>query len=220
MTGAEIGIVTGSAEAEALVRHLPDARILRPGRVEGAALDGLRALVDGAHPFDHATHWQLHRMAEARGLPVVQLRRPGYRRQRGDHWTYLPNIRSAAQLIRADARVFATTGGEDLAALRRLKARLFIRRRAERPGPCPLRGAVYLGGAGPFGIAQEMRLMRRYRIDWLITRDAGGTGSYPKLAAARRLGIRVALIARPAAPPGPIARTAEEAMSWLTRAGS
>lgn len=220
MARAEIGIVTGSAEARALLRILPEARVLRPDAVGDAALDGLRALVDGAHPFDRELHWRLHRMAEARGLPILQLRRSGYRRQRGDRWTLVPDIASAAQLIRADARVFATTGGEDLAALRRLKARLFIRRRAARPGPCPLRGAVYLGGAGPFSVAQEMRLMRRHRIDWLITRDAGGAGSYPKLVAARRLGIRVVLIARPVAPPGPRVRTPEEAAEWLIRAGS
>ncbi|SIS92148.1 precorrin-6A/cobalt-precorrin-6A reductase [Roseivivax lentus] len=221
MSGQErIGVVTGSAEAAALLARLPAARAIRPEEMDAADLTGLDRVVDAAHPFDARAHWRLHRLAGARGVPVLHLRRPGYRRQRGDLWTYLPDVASAAQLIRADARVFATTGGEDLPALRRLKARLFIRRRAARPGLCPLPGAVYLGGAGPFSVAQEMRLMRRLGIDWLVTRDAGGAGSYPKLVAARRLKIRVALIARPHAPPGPIVRTPEEAVEWLIRAGS
>ncbi len=218
--GNGIGIVTGTREAEMLARDLPRARPLAPGTFDADALSGLSRIIDGAHPFDRDTHWQLYRWAAAAGIPRVHLRRPGYRQQRGDRWTYLRDVASVAQLIRAEARVFATTGGEDLRALRRLKVRLFIRRRAARPGLCPVPGGVYLGGQGPFTVAQEMRLMTRLGIDWLITRDAGGAGSYPKLVAARRLGIRVALIARPPAPPGPVARSPEEALAWLTRAGS
>ena len=127
---------------------------------------------------------------------------------------------AAAPLIPAHARVFATTGGEDLGALRRIRARLFIRRRKDNPGRCPLPQGQYVGGRGPFTVAQEMRLMRRLGIGWLITRDAGGAGSAPKLAAARRLGVRVVLIDRPPLPPGPRVTSVEEAVQWLTKAGS
>ncbi|MHA6323581.1 precorrin-6A/cobalt-precorrin-6A reductase [Roseivivax sp. CAU 1753] len=215
------GVVTGSAEARALLAVWPGAVALRPRDLSVAALRarGIGVLVDAAHPFDTASHVAAWRVAEASGADRLLLCREGHRQRPGDRWLRVRSVAMAAQLIPAGARVFATTGAEDLPALRLLHGRLFIRRRHDRPGLCPLRHGTYLRGAGPFSVAQEMRLMARLGIDWLIARDAGGEGAYPKLEAARRLGVRVALVARPALPPGPRVRSAEEAVSWLISTG-
>jgi precorrin-6A/cobalt-precorrin-6A reductase len=210
-------IIVGSAEGTALLRLCPDAVRLYP---EDAVPQGIRALVDARHPMDRAGHWRSWRAANARGLPYLRLERPGYAPRPGDRWIRLRHLRAAAALVPRGARVLATTGGEDYAALSRFAhARIFIRRRSGRAHP-PVQGAVMLPGEGPFTIGSEMALMRRLGIDLLITRDAGGEGSYPKLAAARRLNIPVILISRAPAPPGRRVRTVQEAASWLVSAGS
>ncbi|HSG57060.1 MAG TPA: precorrin-6A/cobalt-precorrin-6A reductase, partial [Paracoccaceae bacterium] len=108
-----------------------------------------------------------------------------------------------------------TTGREDLSALHSLPARVFLRVMQPDPGPCPLRHGRFVSGKGPFTVAQEQRLLRDLRIDWLIVRNAGGPGGWPKLAAARALRLPVALIRRPAPPPGLVVETIAEVMTWI-----
>lgn len=79
----------------------------------------------------------------------------------------------------------------------------------------PLWRGRYLHGHGPFAEADEIRVMRKERIDWLLVHNAGGSGGWPKLAAARRLGLPVAMLDRPRRPDGPRVTTVEEALLWL-----
>ena len=82
--------------------------------------------------------------------------------------------------------------------------------------PLPLRRGRFLTGEGPFTVTDEVRLLRKERIDWLLVSNAGGTGGWPKLAAARALRLPVAMIDRPRRPGGPRVSTVKEALAWLT----
>lgn len=130
---------------------------------------------------------------------------------------YLHDSAAAARVIPPGARVFVTTGRADLPALRTLRATLLVRVLDADPGPFPLPRGRFVSGTGPFTQIQEQRLLRRLRIDWLLLRDAGGPGGWPKLAAARALGLPVALIRRPAPPPGRLVTSIEEVLTWLAK---
>lgn len=60
-----------------------------------------------------------------------------------------------------------------------------------------------------------MALFRKLGVDWLVVKNSGGEASRSKLDAARILGIPVALIERPAQPPGPKLTTVEDALDWV-----
>jgi precorrin-6A/cobalt-precorrin-6A reductase len=62
---------------------------------------------------------------------------------------------------------------------------------------------------GPFTVDGELRLLRDHRIDVLVSKDSGGAGA--KLTAARRHGIPVVLIDRPAPPPAAVTVSSVEA---------
>ena len=62
----------------------------------------------------------------------------------------------------------------------------------------------------------ERELIRRHRIDTLVTKDSGGPMTAAKLTAARELGLRVLMVDRPAPPAGvPTADTVEAALAWV-----
>jgi precorrin-6A/cobalt-precorrin-6A reductase len=70
----------------------------------------------------------------------------------------------------------------------------------------------------PFDEAAERALMERERIDMVVTKNSGGAATYPKLAAARSLGLPVVVVARPETPLGVEEVTsAEAALDWLER---
>jgi precorrin-6A/cobalt-precorrin-6A reductase len=60
--------------------------------------------------------------------------------------------------------------------------------------------------------------MSREAVEVLVTKNSGAAATYPKIAAARALGLPVIVVARPPKPAGvEEAATAEEAFSWLIR---
>jgi len=74
---------------------------------------------------------------------------------------------------------------------------------------------VVLQQRGPFDFDAELRLLKERKIDVIVSRNSGGSASYPKIEAARVLRLPVIMISRPAKPAGYIVRTAAEAMAWL-----
>lgn len=224
-------IVGGSAEARALAARLPGCivRLAGPDRTPRAwpapvssgpvtaqwlAAQGGRAVIEAAHPCDSATAFATARACAALGLPRLQLLRPGWKPGRGDRWIRLRHADDAARVIPRGATVLVTIGRERLAGLRNLDARVYARTLTAVSTGFPLRRGRFLPGEGPFSRQAEMRLLRRLAIDWLIVHDTGGPGGWPKLAAARSMGLPVAILARPRRPDGPRAHTVNEALDW------
>ena len=114
-------------------------------------------------------------------------------------------------------RVFLTTGHKDLQAFAGLDDLWFLIRTIEpvaAGGPLPQQ-VYFIRAKGPFDEAAEVALLKKYRIDTLVTKASGGNATYAKISAARRLGLPVIMITRPPMPPGPSVHDNEAALAWL-----
>jgi precorrin-6A/cobalt-precorrin-6A reductase len=81
--------------------------------------------------------------------------------------------------------------------------------------PHPARTEVLLD-RGPFTLDGERALLRRHRVDVLVTKDSGGAATAPKLTAAREAGLPVVVVRRPPVPEGvPVAADPETAVRWV-----
>ena len=76
-------------------------------------------------------------------------------------------------------------------------------------------GLVLLQQRGPFDTDAELRLLRERRIDVIVSRNSGGSATYPKIEAARVLRLPVIMIGRRAKPVGHVVMSAEAAVAWL-----
>ncbi|MGW7402407.1 cobalt-precorrin-6A reductase [Streptomyces sp. NPDC054833] len=194
-------------------------RVARPGAVEGdvriggfggaeGLADWLRehradAVVDATHPFAASITANAARAARATGLPLVVLRRPGWRPAPGDRRHPVPSLAAAADALPGlGRRVFLTTGRLGLAAFARLTDLHFVVRSVEPPEPPMPPDAEVILARGPFTVADELTLLRAHRIDVLVTKDSGGEATAAKLTAARELGLPVVVVQRPPLPPG------------------
>jgi precorrin-6A/cobalt-precorrin-6A reductase len=214
--------VTSSLAGRVAVPALPegDVRIGGFGGVDGlvAWLRGRATdvVVDATHPF--ATRMTENAVAAtaATGVPLLVLRRPGWREGPGDRWHRVPDAAAAAALLPSlGERVFLATGGGDLATYAGLDELWFLLRAVDPPAPPLPRHHEVVLARGPFTADAERALLREHRIDVLVSRDSGGEMTAAKLVAAREVGLPVVLLDRPPAPAVPLVTTVAEAVRWL-----
>jgi precorrin-6A/cobalt-precorrin-6A reductase len=177
------------------------------------------AVVDATHPFAERISASAALAAHQAQVPILLLRRPGWISGPGDDWRWVDSLDEAAQLLPGIGhRAFLTTGRQGLAAFAGVAGVWFLIRCVDPPDPpLPPEREVLLA-RGPYTVDGELSLMREHRIDVLVTKDSGGSATAAKLEVARRLGLPVVVVRRPAAPEVPTVTTVEEALSWLDSA--
>lgn len=200
-----------------------------PGRVrlggfggpEGLAAwlrrEGTDLLIDATHPFAATIARNAALAGAATGLPRVKIVRPGWQAAPGDRWHRVPTLAAAASLLAGRAgTVFLTVGRQELAAFAGVAGPSFLVRMIEPPAePLPLAGCRVILGRGPFSVAEEADLLEREAVELLVTKDSGGDATFPKLIAARRAGIPVIMVDRPAMPEGETVASVAEARRWV-----
>lgn len=239
-------LLGGTSEASALARLLaarPDipamvslaGRTINPtpppiahriggfGGVEGlrAFLDehSVTALVDATHPFAERMSANAVEAARLAGVPLLALRRPAWQAKSGDRWSEVPDAQAAVEALgTAPHRIFLTTGRLELPAFLAAPQHFYLIRSVDPPEELPPRARLILA-RGPFAEMDEIQLMREEAIDVLVTKNSGGSATYGKIAAARRLGLPVILLRRPETAEVDTVATAQEALAWIERQG-
>ncbi|MBH5333581.1 cobalt-precorrin-6A reductase [Streptomyces pactum] len=215
--------VTSSLAGRVAEPRLPvgEVRVGGFGGTEGLARwlceHQVDAVIDATHPFAGTISFYAARAAASVHVPLLALRRPGWVAGPGDRWHHTDSLAGAAALLPGlGERVFLTTGRMGLAAFAHLTGPWFLVRSVDAPEPPhPPRMEVLLD-RGPFTVAGEAGLLRRHRIDVLVTKDSGGAATAAKLTAAREAGIPVVVVRRPPVPEGvPVAEDPAGAARWL-----
>ncbi|MET3900529.1 precorrin-6A/cobalt-precorrin-6A reductase [Devosia sp. UYZn731] len=159
---------------------------------------GTERLVDATHPYAGLISVNAVSAAKATGIPLVRFMRPAWEQREGDDWLTLQTVAEAAAALPANADVLLTTGHMGLEAFVSRDDCQFVVRLIEPPAFELPRHASLLLSRPPYDVVGELRLMEREGITHLVTKNSGGGQTAAKLEAARRLGVKVLMIARPA----------------------
>ncbi|MFC5952645.1 cobalt-precorrin-6A reductase [Pseudonocardia lutea] len=220
-TGCAISVVSSLAGRVRSPRLPPgEVRIGGFGGVAGLVAylrdEAVTHVVDATHPFAAGMTANAAAACARADVPLTILRRPGWTERPGDRWHRVASLAEAAGLLpRLGARVFLTTGRQDLAAFADLDL-WFLVRSVDPPDPPVPRRMRSLLARGPFTVEGETALLREQAIDVLVTKDSGGADTAAKLEAARAVGVPVVMVDRPPLPPGvPVVATPEEAAARL-----
>ncbi|MEM9496705.1 MAG: cobalt-precorrin-6A reductase [Pseudomonadota bacterium] len=185
-----------------------------PGFQQYVADHNISAVLDATHPFAHRISERTARLCAALGLPYCQLLRPPWPPE--PDWLMLEREEDLAPHVRAGETVFLATGRQTLDRFADLAHARVICRQIDPPdAPFPFPNGAYHVARPPFSQADEEALFTRLGVDWLVAKNAGGPAARAKLDAADRLGLRVALLARPPQPPGDKVRDVAEALIWM-----
>ncbi|MGB3708182.1 cobalt-precorrin-6A reductase [Gordonia sp. (in: high G+C Gram-positive bacteria)] len=233
-------LLGGTGEARALASHLVATgidvtsslagRVARPRlpvgevRIGGfGGVDGLRralaeydAVVDATHPFARGISANAALACDAENVPLIRLARPGWEPQ--ESWRYVDSHADAAVVAaRLGSRPFLTIGRQGLAQfIPDLGEHHVLARVVDVPDVTIPSSWKLITSRGPYTLDGERALMRSHASDVLITKDSGGSFTWPKLAAAAELGVPVVVVARPPSPSGvATVSTVDEALVWV-----
>ncbi len=178
----------GFGGADGLARYLTDNCI------------GL--VIDATHPFAVGMKANAIEACKRARVRLLALRRPPWCPSDDDRWIMVDDLDAAAEAIGNEPRrVFLTTGRKELAPFVRAPQHHYLIRSVDAPEPKSLPpNAALIVARGPFAEDQERKLLEAHRIELVVTKNSGGTGSVAKLEAAGKLGVPVIMVRRPAPP--------------------
>jgi precorrin-6A/cobalt-precorrin-6A reductase len=201
-----------------------------PVRTGGfGGVDGLAAylhdqrvnlLIDATHPYAARISANAAQAAQQAGVPIVAMRRPAWEAVEGDRWTLVDDAAGAvASLGKRKRAVFLALGRQDLLPFEAAPQHRYVIRSVDPVDPpLNLPNATYILQRGPFDLTAETKLLRTQRIGAVVAKNSGGSASYGKIAAARKLGVEVVLIQRPPLPDVAAGETVAQVCSMVVHA--
>ena len=174
-------------------------------------------IVDATHPFAAEMSRNAVAACAMTGTALIALERAPWQRSPGDNWIEVEDVAAAAAALPEQrARVFLAIGRQHLAPFAARPQHAYTLRFADAPDAAlPLPDASVIVSRGPFALAGDLDLMRSRGIEWIVARNAGGTGAFAKIEAARQLGLPVVMIARPVLPERQGTESIDDVLAWL-----
>ena len=237
-------VLGGTTEASALCRALAEAKIPATlsymGRVERpkpqpipvriggfGGVTGLiqylhdhhiTHLVDATHPFAAQMSTNAIAAATETGVPLLALTRPAWQPGPGDCWQRVPDMAAAVAALAGPAQnIMLAIGRMHLPEFAAQPQHHYLLRLVDAPADTPpLPHHTTVIDRGPFDVNADRALMQTHKIDRVVSKNAGGTGSISKLQAARDLNLPVLMIDRPVLPPRLAVQTADQVLDWIT----
>ncbi len=176
----------------------------------------MEAVIDATHPYAPRISANAVVACARAGVALASLVRPAWKPEAGDRWETAPTAIAAALAIgKAPRRVFLALGRQELHSFAPMAQHHYIARLIDPPQGVRPHNLVLLQQRGPFDRDAELRLLKERKIEVIVSRNSGGSATYPKIEAARMLSLPVIMITRPVKPVGHIVKTPEEAVAWL-----
>lgn len=177
-----------------------ETRIGGFGGVEGLAAylraEKVDLLIDATHPFAARISTNATEAAHKARVEILRLERPPWRAEEGDLWHHVQSLEDAVAALPEKCTAFVTIGRQQLGAFLERDSIRVVARAIEGPRiPMPPHWTMILDRP-PFALADEIALFRKYAIDVLVTKNAGGGETRAKLLAARELKKPVIVIDR------------------------
>jgi precorrin-6A/cobalt-precorrin-6A reductase len=159
----------------------------------------ITTVVDATHPFSVIISRNVEAACAQLRLPLIAFTRPAWLQRKDDLWHEVTTFEDAAIAVDArKGRVFLSIGRQEVGSFSACNDAWFLIRAIEEPtGKLPRHYQVLLQ-RGPFDLEKELQLLRDYSIDYIVSKNSGGSGTYTKIEAARVLGIPVVMVKRPA----------------------
>ena len=170
-----------------------------PGLRAYLAEQRVEAVIDATHPFAEGMSRNAAAACAADNIPLLRLERPGWGSAPGaDTWHWVADHDEAATTA-ADSgeRPFLTVGRQALNHfLGPLERHRAVARVVDSPNVVLPASWTLILSRGPYSLDSERAVFDEHDIDVLVTKDSGGTYTWPKMQVAAERGTPVVIVRR------------------------
>ena len=169
------------------------------GLAEYLSKKNITHLVDATHPFSTNISENAIIAAKSTGVHFVALERKQWSEELGDKWMKVKDFDGAKQIITGQfQRVFLAIGRKEIGHFSEYTQHFYLLRVIDS-SPVnfgPPKSQIIID-KGPFTFENDKKLLLKYNITKIITKNSGGVGARAKIDAARDLQIPIVMIERP-----------------------
>ena len=168
------------------------------GLAEFLRAENFDLMIDATHPFAARISHNAAVAAASTGLSFFALRRTMWKPEPGDRWTSVRSVPEAVDALgTVPKRIFLAIGRQEAFHFESAPQHSYLIRSVDPvTPPLDIPDAHYILATGPFEEAAERTLLIENRIDVIVAKNSGGTATYGKITAARKLGIAVIMVER------------------------
>jgi len=230
----KILLLGGTSESRELAGHLQgyDAVYSLAGATENPAISGLSTriggfggveglrsylrdgrfshVVDATHPFAARMKTHVDLALAGTDVAAIHLIRASWEL---DQVERVAGLTQASSVLKAGEKVFLALGSRHSETFQLRSDVQFWARSIDPKND--VGSFAYITGKPPFSVEEETATFQKLGIDTLVMRDSGGAEGMSKLLAARKLGLRVVVVNRPALPHGLVVQSVKEVLQWL-----
>ncbi|KZL16099.1 Precorrin-6A reductase [Pseudovibrio sp. Ad26] len=177
---------------------------------------GIAAVVDATHPYAAQISCNAVEATRHLAIPLLRFERAAWEQANDDIWYSADNVEESLSLIPPNAKVFFAASAKIAAPLKQRPDLTFVIRTLKRPSDSEmLPNAEYIEGLPNENWLEEAEFFKVLKVDWLISKNSGGSASYGKVKAARELQIPVAMLKRPELSNGMLCASIDEVLKTL-----
>lgn len=164
----------------------------------------ITAIVDVTHPYAERMTTTAQQVAEIKLIPYWRFHRPAWQVDDNSSWHEFSGWQSLISQLCDYSAILFTVGQVEPCLVEQLKNlsskhKLIIRTAAPAKFEL-LENMQWLKAIGPFTLDDELALMKKHKINALVSKNSGGESTSAKLAAAKQLQIPIYMQARPILP--------------------
>ena len=158
----------------------------------------ITAVLDATHPFAYKMSQTALEVTDALSIPLWRYQRPDWLATPEDHWTFFNHWDDLLRDLTPFKSILLTQGqfSESMLAalhMRRKPEQRFIHRTAVEPKHRVPDWMEWIQGIGPFSLDAELDLIKKHKIDVIVSKHSGGEVP-AKLIAARSLKVPALLL--------------------------
>lgn len=178
--------------------------------------EAIELVIDDTHPYSTQMSGRIAEVMANSEIPFLRLNRPLWKQPEGAEWVEKASITEAIETLPEGAIALVTTGHKELDAINARTDCTFYVRLMEKSDWTPGDNAKIIFERPPYALHSELSLLREFKITHMVTKNAGGDQTLPKIEAAAEMGVTAFMVRRPQLPAVAHEVTSvEAALNWI-----
>ena len=156
-------------------------------------------VIDASHPFSSKISKNTIHACKFANVPIINFSRKPWFKKKGDNWIRVKNFQESTYFLKGKSKnIFLAIGKKNLQVYQKYPQHFYLLRVLNNKdiNNC-FPNQKCITSEGIFSVEEDLKILKEYKIEIIISKNSGGNGAYSKIIAARQLNIPVIIISRP-----------------------